>query len=214
MSRVASENVRRRMSGAARREQILDVALAIVDREGFHAATPARIADEAGVHRTLIYQQFGDVTGLFVALVDREGDRDQADFAAAVASAEGLAGLEQLRAVLARLIEAIDENPASWRLFLSPPLGAPAEFGRRLEVSQERVRKYLADVVADIGLDQLDPELTARVMHAGARELLAFRLENPGSAAVDRLLEFADRMGAGLLMLQKLASRLGREASL
>src|SRR5881227_2261995 len=66
---------RRRMRASDRREQILDIAHAIVDAEGFHAATINRIAAEAGVTRTVIYQQFGDLSSLFIALLDREADR-------------------------------------------------------------------------------------------------------------------------------------------
>ena len=56
------------MRASDRREQILDITHAIVDAEGFHAATINRIATEAGVTRTVIYQQFGDLSRLFVAL--------------------------------------------------------------------------------------------------------------------------------------------------
>src|SRR4051812_50051863 len=88
---------RRRMRASDRREQILDIAHAIVDAEGFHAATVNRIAAEAGVTRTAIYQQFGDLSRLFVALVDREADRARRPFEAAIAQtgddeADGFAG--------------------------------------------------------------------------------------------------------------------------
>lgn len=79
---------RRRMTGEARREQILDVTHAIVDVEGFHAATPNRVAEQAGVNRSLIYQQFGSPAGLFVALIDREAGRAAAQFNNAITGSE------------------------------------------------------------------------------------------------------------------------------
>src|SRR5690348_380937 len=75
---------RRRMTAEARREQILDVTHAIVDAEGFHAATPNRIATRAGIDRSLLYQKFGDVAGLFVELIDREAARAGTQFAEAI----------------------------------------------------------------------------------------------------------------------------------
>src|SRR4051812_3372597 len=84
MTEVAPQ--RRRMAAEDRREQILDVAHAIVDAEGFHAATLTRIATEAGVTRTVLYHQFGDLPGLFVALVDRESGRAATQFAETIAA--------------------------------------------------------------------------------------------------------------------------------
>src|SRR5580692_10989179 len=87
MTAPAQLQTRRRMTAEDRREQILDITHAIVDAEGFHAATLNRIASEAGVTRTVLYQQFGDLAGLFIALVDREAARAGAQFAAAIAAA-------------------------------------------------------------------------------------------------------------------------------
>ena len=48
LSRVITLDIpKRRMTAEGRREQILDVTHAIVDAEGFHAATPNRIAEAA-----------------------------------------------------------------------------------------------------------------------------------------------------------------------
>src|SRR6266545_3074874 len=62
----------RRMRSAERRAQLLDTARALVATQGFHAATIDRVAREAGVTRTLIYMQFGDLAGMVEALVERE----------------------------------------------------------------------------------------------------------------------------------------------
>src|SRR5690348_13221458 len=103
---------RRRMAAEDRREQILDITHAIDDAEGFHAATLNRIATEAGVTRTVIYQQFGDLPRLLVALVDREAERAGNQFAAAVADAgerndtEGAFGDD-----FAHFLDAVDAHP-------------------------------------------------------------------------------------------------------
>src|SRR3954451_17784576 len=117
---------RRRMRAPDRREQILDITHAIVDAEGFHAATINRIATEAGVTRTVIYQQFGDLSRLFVALVDREADRARRQFEDAIAHS-GKDGDAVCAATSAGALRAADERPATWRLFLVPPQGAPPE---------------------------------------------------------------------------------------
>ncbi|MET9216372.1 MULTISPECIES: TetR/AcrR family transcriptional regulator [unclassified Nocardia] len=186
------------MTAEARREQILDIAHAIVTAESFHAATPNRIAEEAGINRSLLYQQFGDLGGLFVALIDREGGRAAAQFAEAVATSGDTDDHPALRA-FDSVLTAIDEHPATWRLFLFPPQGAPPELYARLARSQAVVREYLAAQMRRADPDLADPEYTARVLNAAARELLQLRLTDPESATRERLRAMMRRLGSGLL---------------
>ena len=188
------------MSAEQRREQILDVTHAIVDTEGFHAATLGRIATEAGITRTVLYQQFGDLPGLFVALVDREAERAGAQFAAAVA-ASGDPGEADgaFSDAFADFLRAVDAHPATWRLFLFPPRGAPPELDERLAHAQATVREYLANVLLEINPRLPDAEYTARILHAAGRELLQLRLTDPEAASHERLLAHVRRLTPALL---------------
>lgn len=187
LSTMTSAQSRRRMTAEARRSQILDVTHAIVDAEGFHAATPNRIAGEAGINRSLIYQQFGDPAGLFVALIDREAARAGAQFAEVISGTANAAGDGVLVARFDGVVKAADACPATWRLFLFPPQGAPPELHERLAQAQEVVRAYLAGELLRIYPDLPDPDYTARVLHAAARELLQLRLSDPDAATHERL---------------------------
>ncbi|MED5814027.1 TetR/AcrR family transcriptional regulator [Mycolicibacterium sp. 050232] len=178
------------MTADARREQILDVTHAIVDAEGFHAATPSRIAAEAGINRSLIYQQFGDPAGVFVALIDREAARAGTQFAAAIAGLENSTDTPPLARAFDGILAAVDANPATWRLFLFPPEGAPPELHARLTKAQSVVREFLRRELLRTNPGQRDPELTARVMHAAGRELLQLRLSDPDNASPDRIRTF------------------------
>ena len=182
------------MSGAARREQILDVAHAIVDAEGFHAATVARVAAEAGVTRTVVYQQFGDLSGLFIALVDREADRAARQFE------EAIAGIDRrdIAKIFAGVLAAVDAHPATWRLFLVPPQGAPPELHERLASAQALVRAYLVDVLTAIDPELPDVEYTARILLASGDELLRLRLAEPEDATTERLVAHASRLTEAL----------------
>jgi AcrR family transcriptional regulator len=188
---------RRRMRASDRREQILDIAHAIVDAEGFHAATINRIAAEAGVTRTVIYQQFGDLSRLFIALVDREADRAQRQFEEAIART-GEDGTDVFAESFAGVLRAADEHPATWRLFLVPPQGAPPELHERLAAAQTLVRAYIVNVLLAIDPDLPDPEYTARIVNAAGDELLRLRLANPREATTERLLAQASRLSLAL----------------
>ena len=64
-----------RMTGAERREQILDVTSDLVGDRGFHALSIEAVAREAGITRPVIYGHFDDLDGLLTALIDRESVR-------------------------------------------------------------------------------------------------------------------------------------------
>lgn len=176
------------MTAEGRRAQILDITHDIVDAEGFHAATPNRIAQAAGINRSLIYQQFGDPAGLFVALIDREAARAGQQFLAAIS---GLGEPSEQNQTLVRALDgvlaAVDTNPATWRLFLFPPQGAPPQLHTRLAQSQELVRDFLTAELLRIDPEVHDPEYTARILYAAGRELLQLRLSDPENATRERL---------------------------
>src|SRR3954453_4428043 len=195
---------RRRMRASDRREQIVDIAHAIVDAEGFHAATINRIAAEAGVTRTVIYQQFGDLSHLFIALIDREADRAQRQFDDAIART-GDDGADVFAESFAVVLRAADEHPATWGLFLVPPQGAPPELHERLAAAQTLVRAYIVNVVLAIDPNLHDPEYTGRILNAAGDELLRLRLATPEEATTERLLAHASRLSLALR-----AGRAGR----
>lgn len=188
---------RRRMRASDRREQILDITHAIVDADGFHAATINRIAAEAGVTRTVIYQHFGDLSRLFLALVDREADRAQRQFEHAIAHT-GEDAADVFAESFAGVLRAADAHPATWRLFLVPPQGAPPELHERLAAAQALVRAYIANVLLAIDPDLPDPDYTARIVNAAGDELLRLRLANPQEATTQRLLAHASRLSLAL----------------
>src|SRR5436190_2175824 len=57
----AGTETTKRMSGAERREQLLDATKSIVDERGFHAASIEAVAREAGITRPVVYGHFGDL---------------------------------------------------------------------------------------------------------------------------------------------------------
>lgn len=199
LSRVSTVDVpKRRMTAQGRREQILDVTHAIVDAEGFHAATPNRIAEEAGINRSLIYQKFGDLAGLFVELIDREAARAGAQFAEAISGLDTAPGDQSLVLAFDGVLAAVDAHPATWRLFLFPPQGAPPQLYARLAQSQAVVLEFFVTELLRRNPELHEPEYTARVLHAAGRELLQLHLSDPQNASGERLRTFVRRFGAEL----------------
>ena len=199
LSSVTVMNPKRRMTAEGRREQILDVTHAIVDAEGFHAATPNRIAEQAGINRSLIYQKFGDLAGLFVELIDREAARAGAQFAEAISGLEAVADDQSLVLAFDGVLAAVDAHPATWRLFMFPPQGAPPELYARLAQSEAVVLKFFVRELLRTNPGVHDPEYTARILHASGRELLRLHLSDPETATVERLRTFVRRLGSDVV---------------
>src|SRR3954468_15463701 len=136
-----------RMTGQARRDQILDVTEAIVEVAGFHAVSIDRVAREAGITRPVVYTHFGDREGLLHALVDRGNQRTLAALARIVPTEPGGEPADVLLGSLERYLETVREDPATWRLALLPPESAPELLGERIARDRANVVRALAGVV-------------------------------------------------------------------
>ncbi|MFE7370718.1 TetR/AcrR family transcriptional regulator [Streptomyces anulatus] len=67
-----------RLSKSARREQLLDTAVAIVRAQGADGLTLVTLAERAGVSRPIAYDHFGTRPGLLLALHRRLDERHRA----------------------------------------------------------------------------------------------------------------------------------------
>ncbi|GIG88890.1 TetR/AcrR family transcriptional regulator [Plantactinospora endophytica] len=65
----------RRLPRAVRERQMLDAAVRVFSRRGFHAASMDEIADEAGISKPMVYAYLGSKEELFTACLHREGTR-------------------------------------------------------------------------------------------------------------------------------------------
>ncbi|MDI1303008.1 MAG: TetR/AcrR family transcriptional regulator [bacterium] len=185
---------RRRMSAQLRRDQILDVTRQVVESEGFNAVSIDRIALDCGITRTLIYQQFGTLPALLVTMVDREFHTAADGFLRAVQK-QPFSEQERFTSALAGVLDAVDSAPATWRMFLLPPEGGPPELYERLAGARAITREYLNAALEAAGqVAGSDRELTIRMMHAMADELVRLRLQDRKNYTKERLLAQAEWM--------------------
>src|SRR5438445_7605555 len=73
-SGVASENAphRVRMTGTARREQLIEVARELFAEKGFAGTSIEEVAQRGQVSKPVVYEHFGGKEGLYAVVVDRE----------------------------------------------------------------------------------------------------------------------------------------------
>jgi len=180
------------MTAQARREQLLDATKAIVDRDGFHAVSIEAVAREAGITRPIVYSHFRDLGGLLEALVDREGERALAQLGELMphdlASGDPR---ELLLAAQQAYLRAAQADPATWKLVLMPPEGAPAILRERIAEGRAQVVGQLAEAVRPLfgtGSGGPDPELTALMLSTMADEAVRLLLNDPEQYPAERLL--------------------------
>jgi AcrR family transcriptional regulator len=77
-----------RLPAAQRKEQLLDTAATLFAERGYAGATTAELAKAAGVTEPIIYRHFLSKKDLFVALIDRTGERTIALWERELASAQ------------------------------------------------------------------------------------------------------------------------------
>lgn len=184
------------MTGAERREQILDTTRTLVASEGFHVVTIDGVAKAAGITRPVVYGHFTDLPGLLAALVEREGERALSQLADIVPTDLGRDPSEQLLDALRAFLEAVASDPDTWRLVLMPPEGAPESLHEAIAAGRTGVGLQLASVAAPnlagaAGDESGDPELTASVLQAVSEEYARLLLEEPGRYPLHRLLRHA-----------------------
>lgn len=131
----------RRLTGAERRAQILDVGCAVFAERGFDASSMDDIAHRAGISKPIVYEHFGSKEGLYAAIVERQMDDLVARVSSALAAGASRARWEGAVVAFARYVE---ERPAGFEVLTRE---APSGFGRR---GLTRVIDQLADRVVDV----------------------------------------------------------------
>src|SRR3954454_6895995 len=162
-----------RMTAEQRREQLLDATKAIMLEDGFHGVSIEAVARAAGITRAIVYGHFEDLGGPLEALVERESRR---------ALSQLPETYDDLLAALTAYLQAVREDPDTWRLVLIPPAGAPRLLHEPIAAGGAAVISRLA--LSAAGLP--DPDLSAHMLSAYADEAARLVLQDYD---VDRILE-------------------------
>jgi AcrR family transcriptional regulator len=183
-----------RLAPEVRRAQLLDATLDVLNEGGFDAVTVEAVAQRAGVTRPVVYDAFGDLDGLMLALIDRE---EQVALAPLLEIVGGVPGdevdpeaflIDSIRAFL----RAVRANPRTWRLVLMPPRGSSPELRERIR----RSRRLLADRITALlewgvarrgGPLELDHALAGRLIVAAGEDAARLMLAHPRRYGPDRL---------------------------
>jgi len=182
-----------RLAAEDRRIQLLDCAQAELSQAGFGAVTIEAIARRAGVSRPVIYDLFGDLDLLMLAVLERAAEAVLATLGEIFETEPGdtPAGAFLIDSA-STFLEAVRADPSSWRLVLWPPPGSPPELERRITAGREQIALELDKLLgwalaATGGPADLDVELIARLAAALGEDAARLTLAQPRRFGADRL---------------------------
>ena len=144
-----------RLPAPARRELIVDAALAEFAERGYEAASVGRIAAAAGISRTVLYDHFPSKHALFVELLTAQHAALLAFIGEPIALEIPMR--ERMRLTFEAFFRFAEERPLAWRLLFPdhPPLDEQAaEEHRRRRAEANRVRaRMIEPIVQEMGVD-------------------------------------------------------------
>ncbi|WP_028479556.1 TetR/AcrR family transcriptional regulator [Nocardia sp. CNY236] len=185
----------KRLPRAIREQQMLDAAVEVFSRKGFHDTSMDAIAAKAKISKPMLYLYYGSKDELFRACIQREGIR----FIESVAPAGDprLTPHEQLRTALEGFLGFVDRNRRSWQVIYRQAIGQQA-FATEIENAREQVIELTAKLL----------ESSAKYAEPGTNfDIVAVAVIGAGEAIADRLASGQIEVAEAVDLLDDLAWR-------
>jgi AcrR family transcriptional regulator len=153
---------RLRLTGAERRELILDAAAELFAARGFHETSVGEIAAASGISKIVLYDHFASKEELFLELTRAARDGLLARGRAQM-QADG--PLEQrLRGAVEAFFGYVEEEPARARLLLLLPKGEPELRDLVASIQEEATAGLVAILATEAGLLRGEPDRAERLL--------------------------------------------------
>ena len=163
-----------RMPAAERRRQILQVALEVFSRSGYHDTSMNAVAAEAGVTKPVLYQHFASKHELFEVLLTETGD----DLLRAIESAEvEETPRRRVEAGFRAFFRFFEERPAAFVVLYGSSLATDPEFRRDARQVRDSFSQYLTRIMGEMdhedalamaaGINGLSEGMIRHWMHLG-----------------------------------------------
>ena len=152
------------MTGAQRRDQLLDVGRALFADKGYDATSVEEIAAQAGVSKPVVYEHFGGKEGLYAVVVDRE----MRSLLEAVTGALTVDGhpREVLEQAALALLTYIETSTDGFRILVrdSPVAQSTGSFASLISEATTQVEHILAGQFTARGFDARTAPLYAQML--------------------------------------------------
>jgi AcrR family transcriptional regulator len=184
----------RRLPRATREQDILDAAVAVFSRRGYHDASVDEIAEAAGLSKPMVYAYVGTKEELFSACVRQEGLRLLE--ALAEAAGRGQSARARLREGLTAFFGFVASHRDGWTVLYRQSRGQDP-FADVIASLRARMAELVIGMLSHVATPAADPEDLATLGYAviGAAEELAEQIATgPGEVHPGRLAERLTRL--------------------
>jgi len=167
-----------RLPANARREQLLEVAVSVFARQGYHSTSMNDVAEAAGVTKPVLYQHFDSKHDLYLALLEDVGHRLLTRISKATSeAADGKSQTEQ--GFRSYFHWVADDHEAFLLLF-----GSGSRRDEEFAAAVRKVTDEVANAIAPLIAADIDPEHRRTLAHAivGMAEGASRRLVDAGTA--------------------------------
>jgi AcrR family transcriptional regulator len=162
------------MAKIATRERILDAALGVFARKGYHRALVDDIVRASSTSKGAVYHHFPNKQAVFLALVDDFAARLAGAVAAAVGARHG--ALPKVEGALVAALSTFAENERLARLILLEAVSlGPVYQAKRAEVAGRfaaLIRGYLDEAVADGSIAPVDTRVATLAWLGAVNEIV------------------------------------------
>jgi AcrR family transcriptional regulator len=173
---------RPRMPAAARRSQLLEVALSRFATGGYHETSMEEIADAAGVTKPVLYQHFHSKQELFLELLASEGQDLLSDVEERAAAQTH--PYQRVLGGFRAYLEFVCKRTSAFQLLFGSGARLSDEFAESVRHLEESIAAVIARFV-DADIDD------------GHREMLGFAIVGLGEVVARRWVAAAGPAGAG-----------------
>jgi AcrR family transcriptional regulator len=170
-------------------ERILDAAISVFSRKGYHETKVDDIVAESETSKGSVYFYFPGKQQIFLALIDKFANLLQRRMVEAVAPVDD--GVERVSLALEVCLETFAQYRGLAKIFLVQAVGLGTAFEeKRLELHDRFatvIKTYLDDAIAAGEIEPIDTEVTAYAWMGAINEVV-IRWVYTGQPELDRLL--------------------------
>ncbi|MEV8315449.1 TetR/AcrR family transcriptional regulator [Streptomyces sp. NPDC059900] len=200
-----TEGRRKRVPRQEREQQIIDVAVTVFAKRGYHAASVDEIAELAGISKPMVYLYLDSKEGLFLACLRREADRLVAAFQGAAKAGGGAPDL-RLHDGLSAFFAFVAAHRDSWIVLhrqaseLSEAIASAVADARRAVMAE--VAGLVRDGISESGggsqLDDEDADFVAHALVGAADSLTDWMGGHPGQSPEGVTLRLMNMVWVGM----------------
>jgi AcrR family transcriptional regulator len=153
-----------RMTGAQRREQLLDIGRELFAERGYEATAIEEVAARADVSKPVVYEHFGGKEGLYAVVVDREMEALLGRFTSALSTPGHPRELLERAALV--LLDYIEEETDGFRVLTrdAPVTSGVGSFSSLIGEVARKVEHILARQFDERGYDPSLAELYSQAL--------------------------------------------------